>query len=197
MSIKKYYSNKEKAGWRWDAAKKQYWSWGFDIRLTNGTRQRESGFASRQLVEQAVARIRISEKEGKYNLQTRTFPLLSEVIEKRLERIENKKERVRSETVFRRWLSMIPKRLRFNELAPAHIQLYIDARLREIKASSINREVTCIVSAIHSAHSRATRFCCKVFCNARPSVSMANALVSVLLGSSERRKRGSPNRKRT
>ncbi|HEY0658263.1 MAG TPA: hypothetical protein VGD05_07300 [Pyrinomonadaceae bacterium] len=47
---------------------------------------------------------------------------------------------------------MLPKRLRFNELAPAHIQLYIDVRLREIKASSINREVTCLGSAIHSAH---------------------------------------------
>ncbi|MCU1290032.1 MAG: hypothetical protein JWN60_2261 [Acidobacteria bacterium] len=53
---------------------------------------------------------------------------------------------------FHRWLSMLPKRLRFNELAPAHIQLYIDERLREIKASSINREVTCLGSAIHSAH---------------------------------------------
>lgn len=152
MSIKKFYSNKEKAGWRWDANKKQFWSWGFDIRLENGSRRRESGFSSRQLAEQAVARIRISEKEGKYNLQTRSFPLVSEILEKHLERIENKKEKVRSETVFNRWLSMLPKRLRFNELAPAHIQLYIDERLKEIKASSVNREVTRIGSAIHSAH---------------------------------------------
>jgi integrase len=152
MAIKKFYSTKEKAGWRWDASKQKFWSWGFDIRLGNGSRRRESGFASRQIAEQSVARIRISEKEGKYDLQTRKFPLVTEVLEKRLERIESKKERVRAETIFSRWLSMLPKRLRFNELAPAHIQLYIDERLREIKASSINREVTCLGSAIHSAH---------------------------------------------
>lgn len=152
MAIKKFYSNKEKAGWRWDAGKKQFWSWGFDIRLGNGSRRRESGFASKQIAEQSVARIRISEKEGKYDMQTRKFPFLTEVLEKRLERIESKKERVRAETIFHRWLSMLPKRLRFNELAPTHIQLYIDERLREIKASSINREVTCLGSAIHSAH---------------------------------------------
>jgi integrase len=152
MAVKKFYSNKEKAGWRWDAARKQFWSWGFDIRLGNGARRRESGFSSRQIAEQAVAQIRVSEKEGKYDLQTRKFPLISEVLEKHLERIENKKERVRSETVFNRWLTMLPKRLRFNELAPAHIRLYIDERAQEIKASSINREVTCLASAIHAAH---------------------------------------------
>ena len=132
MAVKKIYSNKEKPGWRWDAAKKQFWSWGFDIRLGNGIRRRESGFASRQIANQAIAQIRVSEKEGKYDLQTRKFPLLTEVLEKRLERIESKKEKVRAETIFSRWLTMLPVRLRFNELAPAHIQLYIDERMREI-----------------------------------------------------------------
>ena len=47
---------------------------------------------------------------------------------------------------------MLPKQLRFNDLAPAHIQLYIDTRSKEVKASSINREITTIGSAIHSAH---------------------------------------------
>lgn len=122
MAVKKIYSNKEKPGGRWDAAKKQFWSWGFDIRLGNGARCRESGFASRQIAEQAVAQIRVSEKEGKYDLQTRKFPFVADVLERRLERIESKKERVRAATIFSRWLSMLPKRLRFNELAPAHIQ---------------------------------------------------------------------------
>ena len=100
MAIKKFYSTKEKAGWRWDAGKQKFWSWGFDIRLQNGSRCRESSFASKQLAEQAVARIRISEKEGKYDLQTRKFPLLTEVLEKRLNRIESQKEQVRAATIF-------------------------------------------------------------------------------------------------
>ena len=53
MAIKKFYSNKAKAGWRWEAKKKQYYSWGLDIRLANGKRLREPGFGTRELAEAA------------------------------------------------------------------------------------------------------------------------------------------------
>lgn len=152
MAIKKFYSNKAKAGWRWDEKQKKFSSWGFDIWLENGKRKRESGFSSKQMAENAVSRIRISEKEGKYQLQTRKFPLMVEVLEKRLQRIESEKEKVRATTIFKRWLEMLPPRLKFNELAPFHIRLFIDERLQEVKAVSVNREVTCIGSAIHSAY---------------------------------------------
>ena len=62
MAIKKFYSTKAKAGWRWDASKEKFWSYGFDIYLQSGQRKRESGFATEQLAENAVARIRISRK---------------------------------------------------------------------------------------------------------------------------------------
>jgi len=58
MAIKKFYSSKAKAGWKYDERQKKFWSWGFDIRLENGSRKRESSFGSRQLSETAVARIR-------------------------------------------------------------------------------------------------------------------------------------------
>jgi len=73
MAVKKFHSNKEKPGWKYDERKKQFWSWGFDIRTENGRRKRESGFGSKQLAENAVARIRISEKEGKYHLTQKRF----------------------------------------------------------------------------------------------------------------------------
>ena len=63
MAIRKFYSTKAKAGWRWDANKKKFWSYGFDIYLKDGRRKRESGFATKQLAENAVARMKISEKE--------------------------------------------------------------------------------------------------------------------------------------
>nr|MBA4185661.1 hypothetical protein [Acidobacteriota bacterium] len=68
MAVKKVFSNKAKPGWKYDEKTKQFWSWGFDIWLENGKRKRESGFGSRQLAENAVSRIRINEKEGKYKL---------------------------------------------------------------------------------------------------------------------------------
>lgn len=152
MAIKKFYSNKAKPGWRWDEKTKKFSSWGYDVRFEDGSRRRENGFASKQLAENAVARIRISEKEGKYDLTRREFPLVSEVLEKRIPRIESKKERIRAVTILNRWLAMLPANLKINELAQSHIRLYINARITEVKAVSVNREITVIGSALHSAY---------------------------------------------
>ncbi len=151
MAVKKVFSNKAKPGWKYDEKTKQFWSWGFDIWLENGKRQRESGFASKQLAENAVSRIRINEKEGKYHLQTRSFPGVADVCGKRLQRIENARERQRAERVLRIWHGLLPPNLKINEVVPSHIRLYIDLRLKEVKASSVNREVTIIASMLHSA----------------------------------------------
>lgn len=152
MAIRKFYSNKAKPGWRWDEKEKKFSSWGYDIRFEDGTRKRENGFASRQLAENAVARIRISEKEGKYDLARREFPLIAEVLEKRIPRIESQKERIRAVTILQRWLDMLPPNLKVNELTAAHIRQYITERITEVKAVSVNREITVIASALHSAH---------------------------------------------
>jgi integrase len=152
MAIKKFYSNKAKPGWRWDEKAKKFSSWGYDVRFEDGSRKRENGFSSKQLAENAVARIRISEKEGKYDLTRREFPLVLEVCEKRLKRIESKKERTRAITILNRWLAMLPPNLKINELTQSHIRLYINARITEVKAVSVNREITVIGSALHSAY---------------------------------------------
>ncbi|MDQ3180757.1 MAG: site-specific integrase [Acidobacteriota bacterium] len=152
MAVRKFYSTKAKAGWRFDAKQNKFWSYGFDIYLESGKRKRESGFGSKQLAENAVSRIKISEKENTYNLQIRKCPLLSDVLEKHVLRIEGKKAKGRAVVIFNQWLSLIPTSLRFNELTPALIRLFIDERQSKVKASSINREVTFIASAIHSAY---------------------------------------------
>ncbi len=82
----------------------------------------------------------------------REFPLVLEVCEKRLKRIESKKERTRAITILNRWLEMLPPNLKINELAQSHIRLYINARITEVKAVSVNREITIIGSALHSAY---------------------------------------------
>ena len=152
MAIKKFYSNKAKPGWRWNEKTKKFSSWGYDVRFEDGSRKRENGFASKQLAENAVSRIRISEKEGKYDLTRREFPLVSEVCKKRVPRIESKKERTRAITILKRWLALLPPNLKINELTAAHIRLYITERITEVKAVSVNREITVIGSALHSAY---------------------------------------------
>ncbi len=149
MAVRKFYSNKTKAGWKFDGEK--FWSWGFDIYLASGKRKRESGFATKTLAENAVARIKISEKENKYDLETREFPLLSVVLDHRLLRIENRRERIRAERIFRVWLKLLPAFLRIDDLTASDIRKYINLRLPEVKAETVNREITVIASALHSA----------------------------------------------
>lgn len=39
---------------------------------------------------------------------------------------------------------MLPPDLKLSELNSGHVQLYVDARLRDVKPASVNREVTII-----------------------------------------------------
>ena len=47
---------------------------------------------------------------------------------------------------------MLPPNLKINELAQSHIRLYINERITEVKAVSVNREITVIGSALRSAY---------------------------------------------
>jgi integrase len=85
-------------------------------------------------------------------LTRREFPLVLEVCQKRLKRIESKKERTRAVTILNRWLEMLPPNLKINELTQSHIRLYINERITEVKAVSVNREITVIGSALYSAY---------------------------------------------
>ena len=147
MAVKKFYSTKAKAGWKFDAKENKFWSYGFDIYLENGKRKQESGFGSRTLAENAVSRIKINQKEGKYNLQTRVFPLVSEVLSKRLSGIENRREHIRAERIFKVWLAELGEDFRIGEITASHIRRYIDLRLPEVKAETVNREITVIAPA--------------------------------------------------
>jgi hypothetical protein len=64
--IKKFFSNRHRAGWKYDGKRKQYYSWGFDIRLSDGRRKREAGFFSETEVQSVLARIRLAEKDLRY-----------------------------------------------------------------------------------------------------------------------------------
>lgn len=152
MAIKKFFSNKAKAGWRWDEKQKKFSSWGFDIWLENGKRKRESGFGTRNLAEMAVARIRLDEKEGKYELKQIASPMLEKVLEKRLEMINDRQEKVRATRVFQMWLGLLPLNIKIGELKASHLRTFIDVRIQQVSPASTNREVTCIASALHSAH---------------------------------------------
>jgi len=157
MAIKKVYSNKAKAGWRWDSKAENFWSWGFDIRLESGKRRRENGFASRALAESAAARVKLAEKNKRFELTDwKSFPLVRELFQKRIESVSEHAEKVRSERVLGLLLDCLAEKglkdLRINELTTAHVNLYTERRQREnVKDETVNRELRIVRATLNQA----------------------------------------------
>ncbi len=149
--IKKFYSNKNRPGWKYDVRLKKYYSWGFDVRLDDGRRKREPGFDSRTHAESAVARLRAVEKEIRYGfIPPKEIPTLQEVCDKKLSLIANRSEEVRATRVLRTLCAELPEIRRITELETAHLQRFVEKRKRDgLSAPSINRELNIVSAALH------------------------------------------------
>lgn len=149
--IKKYLSNRNRPGWRWDSRLKKYYSWGFDMWLASGKRKRETGFLNRSDVEAAVARIRQLEKEMKYGyVIPMEAPTLEEACEKKLSLTPNRHEYVRAKRVFG-VLCRVAQVKRITELKTEHIQRFVDLRWKEVKPQSVDREMKCISAMLRES----------------------------------------------
>lgn len=192
MATKKFYSNKKKAGWRenpgWvspDKLKKgenqkefqkKYYSWGYDIDLEpvefdgdskpKRHRKREAGFPSEKMADAAVARLRLAEKNDRYELSDRPaanhYQQLQDLFQKRINTIVEWQERVRAVRVLNLLLDTLEENgfvnLRLDQLETAHINFYItrrkrDAKLnrRSLKDSSINRDLKTVRATLNDA----------------------------------------------
>ncbi len=155
MAIRKFYSTKAKAGWRFDG--KKFWSYGFDIYLESGKRRRESGFATKDLATSAAARIRLGEKNRKYELvDYRAFPTVAELFQKRIDNTTERGEKVRSKRVLQTILDLLNANdlsgLQINELTTSHIDLYTQARRSEnVKDETINRDLRTVSATLNQA----------------------------------------------
>lgn len=182
MAVKKFYSNKAKAGWsenpdykpckkgeKQKENQKKFFSWGYDIDLEpiewdaegkpKRNRKRESGFDKRKTAEAAAGRIRLAEKNSRYDLTDRkTFPLLRELFQKRISTIVERQEKVRALRVLQMLLDELHEKeftnMRLDELKTAHIHFYIDARKRidpDIKDETINRDLRTVRATLNQA----------------------------------------------
>lgn len=149
--IKKFLSNRNRPGWRWDSRLKKYYSWGFDMWLSSGKRKRETGFLNRSDVEAAVSRIRQLEKEIKYGyVVPLESPTLEEACEKKLSLTASRHEYVRAKRVFG-VLRLLAQVRRVTELKTEHIQRFVDLRWKEVKPQSVDREMKCISAMLRDA----------------------------------------------
>lgn len=154
MAVKKFYSNKKKAGWRDNPQhapakslppgvtqkdnQKRYYSWGYDIdleavvRREDGTpkrkRARESGFASSRDAEQAAAKVKFSEKGAKYDFKKPAllYPALGDVFQKIITTIPERQEKVRAVRVLQLLLDALDE------------AGYADLRLNQLTTAHIN-----------------------------------------------------------
>jgi integrase len=153
MAVKKFYSTKAKAGWKFDAKKEKFWSYGYDIYLESGRRKRESGFGTKDLATSAAARIKLGEKNKLYELTDyRKFPTCAELFQKRIENAPLQGEKSRSRRVLQNILDLLPEDLRINDLTVSHINTYISARQKEnVKDETINRDLRTVRATLNQA----------------------------------------------
>ena len=151
MAVKKFYSTKAKAGWKFDG--KKFWSYGYDIYLESGKRKRESGFGTKDLASAAAARIKLGEKNKKFELvDLSKFPTCAELFQKRIQNVPLQGEKSRSRRVLQAILDTLPADLRINDLTVSHINNYISARQKEnVKDETINRDLRTVRATLNQA----------------------------------------------
>ena len=151
--IKKFFSSRHRPGWKYDSKRRQWFSWGFDIRLSDKRRKREAGFLNQAEVEAVLARIRLAEKDLRYGFITaKECPTVRELADKHTAKLTSRREQVRSCRVLKTLCEEIPDRLKINELLTTHLDLFVERRRKEgVGPSSIDRELNCISSALKSA----------------------------------------------
>lgn len=153
MAIKKFYVKNPKENSLYDRKENKYFTWGYDIWL-NGQRRQERGFLSQQDAKDAVQSLKQREKLDRLGVVAPSkIPYLIELFQKKLDSMEGQ-DRVRAKRVFKDFLSLkdLPRNLKVNDLKKAHIQLYIDKRLKDgIMRSTIRRELVPVIAALNSA----------------------------------------------
>jgi len=149
--IKKFFSNRNRPGWKYDSRLKKYYSWGFEMYLASGRRKRETGFLNRADVESVVVRIRQLEKEMRYGVTMSVeAPTLEEVSAKKLTLTASRREQVRAKrvlAVFRR----VAQVKRVTELKTEHLQRFVDFRRKEVQPQSVDRELNIISGMLRAA----------------------------------------------
>ncbi|MET0752692.1 MAG: tyrosine-type recombinase/integrase [Pyrinomonadaceae bacterium] len=144
MKIQKFFNKKEG---------KEIWQARFQLNNKEFTPKADS----RKKLLEMVDEIRAQEHRTKYDLPVpKISPTLKELFTKYKKSITVKKEQTTLERAAARLLDLIEKDtgrddLRVVELKRAHLQLFIDDRLKDVKPSSANREMTSIAAALHKA----------------------------------------------
>lgn len=145
MKIKPATSKKKRAGYRYDSKKNIYVTYKIDGQI-DGKRFRQGGFLTRKSAEDFIDAARLRKKYKRAGIKHVTeSPRLSELLEKRLSKINTHAERVRGERIFSIFQSLFIGDPRVTEVSSGDFQLFINAR--DVKPETINRELNLLSKA--------------------------------------------------
>lgn len=110
--IKKYFVKAKKPGYAFDRNAKKFFSWGFDIWLA-GERKQERGFLTKTDAETAVTKLKQEAKLSAHGVVSPLkIPYLIELFQKRLDAMEQGKDRVRAKRVYKYFLELLPAKIK-------------------------------------------------------------------------------------
>lgn len=146
---------------RWDAKRKMFVGWQIDVYVNQGTgrnpKRHRITFPSENEAKSAENRLRVKSENIRLGIELPSGTsnvTVRELFERRLSEITRRNDLNRAARVFSLFLDLNPE-VRFVEDAkPAHFDAYVLARegaSRKVAASTINREMTHLITAFRRA----------------------------------------------
>ena len=143
---------KKKSGWRWDKKRELWVTWILDTTF-DGARHVKRGFLTERAADDYLKQLKIQERLKQIGVVSLIkYPTVKKLFDVHCPKIEVSRARVTARRVFDKFLTVIPKNIRLDELRRKHFKDYVDARLASgVTAQTAHREVTEISSALHKA----------------------------------------------
>lgn len=143
---------KNKAGWTFDKRTDSWSTFEIDLRL-QGERVRRRGFRTRREAEELEARLKAEARLGSFGLKPSVrFPLVSDLLDLRVESFPGRRERTFARRVFDTFLEVLGPGARIDQVAKAHYRAFADRRIGEgVSSGTANREITVLAAAFRHA----------------------------------------------
>lgn len=143
---------KKKAGWRWDKKRELFVTFQVDTTFA-GTRHVRRGFLTERKAQDYIDQLKIQQRLKEIGVvELIKYPTVKKLFDVHCPKIESEKARVTARRVFDKFLTLVPKNIRLDELKRKHFKDYVDVRLSEgVKAETAHREITDVSSALHKA----------------------------------------------
>lgn len=135
-----------------DSKKHRQRVWGYEA-LIGGQKKRKTGFSSKQAAEIALskARINANERAAGVTIERPATVKVSQIIERRKAQLGGTCRRRATQRNLDRFSDTLPASLSAHELKTAHLQAYVDLRLRSVKPQTVFRELTDVCAMLNCA----------------------------------------------